>query len=219
MSGLFVVFEGGDGVGKTTQVDRLVRWLGETGHQVVRTHEPGDTALGRQIRTLILDPATETIDPETIDHRAEALLLAADKAQHLTEVVRPALAAGAVVVSDRYVDSLIAYQGAGREIGPAEVAELAEWATGGIRGDLTVLLDLAPAEAVDRKPDKDRLEDAGAEFHARVRAGFLACAEADPARYLVLPARDSPDDIEAAVRARVELLLGELSEVSGRIES
>lgn len=214
MSGLFVVFEGGDGVGKTTQVERLVSWLRRAGREVVRTHEPGDTALGGQIRALILDPATGNLD-----HRAEALLLAADKAQHLAEVVRPALAAGAVVVSDRYVDSLIAYQGGGREIGPAEVAELAEWATCGVRADLTVLLDLAPAEAVDRKPDKDRLEGAGADFHARVRAGFLACAEADPGRYLVLPARDTPDEIEAAVRSRVELLLGEVSEAAARMES
>lgn len=213
MSGLFVVFEGGDGVGKTTQVERLVTWLRDAGHRVVRTHEPGDTALGRQIRALILDP-----DTGVIDHRAEALLLSADKAQHLTEVVRPALAAGAVVVSDRYVDSMIAYQGAGREIGPAEVAELAEWATGGLRADLSVLLDLTPAEAVDLKADKDRLEGAGVDFHARVRAGFLACAEADPGRYLVLPARDSREDIEAAVRARVGLLLGELSVVADRME-
>lgn len=209
---MFIVFEGGDGVGKTTQVERLAGWLRDAGHQVVRTHEPGDTGLGRQIRALILDPATGTID-----HRAEALLLAADKAQHLTEVVRPALAAGAVVVCDRYVDSMIAYQGAGRGIGVAEVAELAEWATGGLRADLTVLLDLAPTEAVGLKLDKDRLEGAGAAFHARVRDGFLACADADPARYLLLPARDTPDAIEAAVRARVVQVLGEVSEVAGRV--
>lgn len=212
--GLFIVFEGGDGVGKSTQVERLTDWLQVAGHQVVRTHEPGDTALGRRIRQLVLDPATGAID-----HRAEALLIAADKSQHLSEVVRPALAAGATVVCDRYVDSMIAYQGAGRDIGVVEVAELAEWATTGVRPDLTVLLDVAPAEAVHRKADRDRLEAAGDDFHARVQQGFLDCAAADPARYLVLPARDSRDSLEAAVRARVELLLGEVSDASARMES
>ena len=131
--GLFVVFEGGDGVGKTTQVDLLCRWLSESGHEIVRTFEPGDTPLGAAIRSLVLDPATGEISP-----RAEALLYAADKAHHVFAVVEPALARGAVVVCDRYVDSMLAYQGAGRVLVPAEVEQIARWATEDLRPHLTV---------------------------------------------------------------------------------
>ncbi|GAB3712655.1 dTMP kinase [Mariniluteicoccus flavus] len=220
VTGLFVVFEGGDGAGKSTQVSRLAQWLAAEGREVVVTHEPGDSAVGRRIRELVLDPATGDIDP-----RAEALLYAADKAQHLFEVVRPALERGAVVVCDRYVDSMVAYQGAGRVLAELDVATVAGWATAHLLPDLTVVLDADPADAVARKADKDRLEGAGDEFHGRVREGFLRLAAADPDRYLVLPARDSREAIEQAVRARVRALLSgagheagvaeELSEPSG----
>lgn len=204
MTGLFIVFEGGDGVGKTTQVAQLAQWLNEQGHRVLTTHEPGDTPVGVKLRQIVLDPASGDLDS-----RAEALLLAADKAQHLYEVVRPALAAGMIVVCDRYVDSMIAYQGAGRELGHDEITGLARWATAGIEADLTILLDVAPDLAVHKKPDRDRLEDAGDGFHERVRQGFLACAETAPERYLVLPARTGIESLAATIRTRVaDLLVG-----------
>ncbi len=155
-TGLFVVFEGGDAVGKSTQVKALVEWVSEQGVPVVATFEPGDTPIGRTIRRAVLDPATGDLSPRT-----EALLYAADKAQHLAEVVLPALAAGSVVVCDRYVDSMLAYQGAGRVLAPAELETVARWATEDLRPHLTVLLDLDPGEAVAAKVDKDRLEAAG----------------------------------------------------------
>lgn len=201
--GLFVVLEGGDGAGKTTQAELLTGWLEEAGHEVVRTFEPGDSVVGRQIRGLLLDPVWGDIDP-----RAEALLYAADKAQHLFAVVRPALARGAVVVCDRYLDSMLAYQGAGRVLERSEVAEIARWATDGLRADLTVLLDVDPHASVHTKVDKDRLEGAGIDFHDRVRQEFLELAGQDPQRYLVLPARDDRHRIAAAIRERVTALLG-----------
>lgn len=202
MTGLFVVFEGGDGVGKSTQVTLLVDWFTAHGHRAQRTHQPGDTAIGRQLRQIVLDPRSGDIDP-----RAEALLLAADKAQHLREVVRPTLAGGVHVVCDRYIDSMIAYQGAGRELDAGEIAVLAEWATTGLVPDLTILLDIDPQKAVQQKADRDRVEDAGAAFHARVRDGFLACAAAAPQRYLVLPALTGVDDLAAEVQERVAQLM------------
>lgn len=201
-TGLFVVFEGGDGVGKSTQTALLVAWLTGQGHEVVRTFEPGEGAVGRQIRHILLSTDTDDLAP-----RAEALLFAADKAQHVHSVVGPALARGAVVVSDRYVDSTLAYQGAGRVLGLADLERITWWAVGGLRPDLTVVLDLAPEHGVGRIETKDRLEQAGDDFHARTRAGFLALAARDPDRYLVLPARDDVQVIAAAVRARVSELL------------
>ncbi|MGI8768037.1 MAG: dTMP kinase [Propionibacteriaceae bacterium] len=200
--GLFLVFEGGDGVGKTTQVRAVLAWLAAAGIDAVSTFEPGDTAVGRRIRNLVLDPATGDVDA-----RAEALLYAADKAQHLFGVVEPALARGSVVVCDRYVDSMLAYQGAGRALSLSEVEGIARWATGDLRPDLTVLLDLGPELAVARLRNKDRLEGAGVEFHQRARAFFLDLAAADPDHYLVLPARLPRHEISAAIQDRVKPLL------------
>ncbi|MDO5499169.1 MAG: dTMP kinase [Propionibacteriaceae bacterium] len=202
MTGLFLVFEGGDGVGKSTQVELLAQWLTERGERVLVTHEPGGTPVGQKLRQIVLDPGSGAIDA-----RAEALMLAADKAQHLYEVVRPALVAGITVVCDRYVDSMVAYQGAGRELGTEEIARLADWATAGVVPDLTVLLDTDPDRAVHLKPDLDRIEEAGTDFHRRVREGFLACAAAAPERYLVLPARTSIEGIAEQIRERVAELL------------
>jgi dTMP kinase len=216
--GAFVVFEGGDGVGKSTQVERLCTTLATEGHEVVRTFEPGDSVLGAKIRRLVLDPETGDLAP-----RAEALLYAADKAQHLHAVVRPALARGAVVVCDRYVDSMLAYQGAGRVLAEAEVEQVARWATEDLRPDLTVLLDVDPRRAVHTKVAKDRLEAAGETFHARARASFLALAARDPTTYLVLDARRTIDDLATVVADRVRALLGAggtaagLSEASGTL--
>lgn len=200
--GAFIVFEGGDGAGKTTQVELLCGWLATTGREVVRTFEPGDTRVGALIRQIVLDPATGDLAPH-----AEALLYAADKAQHLYEVVAPALDRGAVVVCDRYVDSMLAYQGAGRVLDPAELEQMARWATQDLRPDLTVLLDVHPQRAVNEKVDKDRLEAAGDVFHGRARDYFLELAGRDPDRYLVLEARSSRDEIALHIVERVRRLL------------
>jgi dTMP kinase len=200
--GVFVVFEGGDGVGKTTQVDQLCAWLANEGHEVLKTFEPGDTTVGAMIRQIVLDPATGDMSP-----RAEALLYAADKAQHIFSVVRPALERGAVVICDRYVDSMVAYQGAGRVLDPAEVEHIARWATEDLRPDLTVVLDAELSVTVHAKPEKDRLESAGEVFHERTRQFFLKLAQRDPEHYLVLDARASREEITAQVAARVTQLL------------
>jgi dTMP kinase len=200
--GVFVVFEGGDGVGKTTQVDRLCAWLADAGHEVLRTFEPGDTSLGAMIRRIVLDPATGEMSP-----RAEALLYAADKAQHVFSVVRPALERGAVVVCDRFVDSMLAYQGAGRVLEPADLERIARWATEDLRPDLTVVLDAELRDGIHAKAEKDRLESAGDVFHERTRQFFLQLARREPGRYLVLDARASREEIAAQVVARVAPLL------------
>lgn len=213
MSGLFVVFEGGDGVGKSHHVRWLADWLTERGVEVVRTFEPGDTGLGRRIREIVLSPDTGDLAP-----RAEALLFAADKAQHVHEVILPALRRGAVVITDRYVDSTLAYQGAGRALSLDEVEHVNRWATEGLLPDLTVVLDLDPDRGVGALEERDRMEDAGTDFHVRVREGFLALAERDVERYLVLEARDDREANRVRVRERVGVLLG-LSEASGSMEA
>ena len=200
--GVFIVFEGGDGVGKTTQVDRLCAWLANEGHEVLKTFEPGDTTVGAMIRHIVLDPATGEMSP-----RAEALLYATDKAQHIFSVVRPALQRGAVVVCDRYVDSMLAYQGAGRVLELAEIERIARWATEDLRPDLTIVLDAELSLTVNAKAQKDRLESAGEVFHERTRQFFLGLARRDPEHYLVLDARASRDEIAAQVAARVEQLV------------
>ena len=200
--GVFVVFEGGDGVGKTTQVDRLCAWLADSGQEVLKTFEPGDTTVGAMIRRIVLDPATGEMSP-----RAEALLYAADKAQHIFSVVRPALERGAVVVCDRYVDSMLAYQGAGRVLELADLERIARWATEDLRPDLTVVLDAELSDGIHAKAHKDRLESAGDLFHERTRQFFLELARREPQRYLVLNARASREEIAAQVAARVTPLL------------
>ncbi|MET0812913.1 MAG: dTMP kinase [Microbacterium sp.] len=203
--GLFVTLEGGDGVGKTTQSTLLEEWLGAQGRTVVRTREPGGTEVGVLIRDIVLHHRGE------IAPRAEALLYAADRAHHIETVVRPALARGEVIVQDRYLDSSVAYQGAGRVLGRDEVRDLSLWATGGLLPDLTVLLDLDPSAArtrldADDKPF-DRLESEQDDFHSRVRAEFLALAAAEPARFLVVDASLPAAEIAATIRARVGGLL------------
>lgn len=202
MPGLFVAFEGGDGVGKTTQINFLAEALTDLGFEVLKTYQPGDYRVGEQIRKLLLNPETGELDA-----KAEALLYAADKAQHLAEVVRPALARGAIVLSDRYLDSMLAYQGAGRKLPDAEVAQLAGWAISGLLPDLTVLLDMDPGEAIGNIAEKDRLEAAGLEFHQRVRQGFLDLAKRDPQRYLVLYARAPKAENAAAILAKANEIL------------
>lgn len=201
-TGLFVCFEGGEGAGKSTQAGLLVAWLEEQGREVVATFEPGDTAVGREIRRIVLDPATGELVPRT-----EALLYAADKAEHVDRVVGPALARGAAVVTDRYVDSSIAYQGTGRGIDAVELEGMLRWATGDLRPHLTVVLDVEPTAGLGRFEGRDRIESEPAEFHQRAREGFVRLARADPDHYLVLDARGAVEDIATAVRARVAELL------------
>ncbi|MGJ6979816.1 dTMP kinase [Aestuariimicrobium soli] len=201
--GLFIVFEGGDGAGKSTQVRELAGWLAERGIDHLVTREPGGSPVGQKVREILLDPATGHLAP-----RAEALLYIADKAHHVDQVIRPALDRGTVVVCDRYTDSLLAYQGAGRALAVDEVDTISRWGTENLRPHLTVLLDVDPAAAVHTKTEQDRLESAGEDFHARVREGFLRLAEADPDHYLVLPARDPRERLAREVRGRVADLLG-----------
>ncbi|MDH6181832.1 dTMP kinase [Microbacteriaceae bacterium SG_E_30_P1] len=203
MPGLFITFEGGDGSGKSTQSAILVDWLQGQGREVVVSREPGGTDVGLELRQLVLHWRGE------IAPRAEALIYAADRAHNVATKVRPALERGAIVVQDRYLDSSVAYQGAGRVLGADEVRDLSLWATEGLLPDLTVLLDLH--EGADRlagRTQYDRLEAAGDDFHARVRDAYLELAEAEPERFLVLDARDTIENIAASIRSRVERLLG-----------
>lgn len=200
MSGLFITLEGGDGAGKSTQVELLQAWLEARGHEVVRTREPGGTTLGVELRKLLLHG-------DDVDPRAEALLYAADRAQHIATIVRPALERGAVVVQDRYIDSSLAYQGAGRVLDTEDVRHLSEWATGGLQPRVTAILDIAPEDAAARRHARggtaDRLESEEADFHEAVRAGFLEIAAADPDRCLVIDATLPVDEVHAEILARV----------------
>lgn len=200
--GVFVCFEGGEGAGKSTQSRLLRSWLEERGHPVVLTFEPGDTEVGRALRRIVLSPETGELSDRT-----ESLLYAADKAEHVETVVQPALDRGEVVITDRYVDSTLAYQGAGRALDVTDVETVARWATRDLRPHLTVVLDLDPAAGLARFEGRDRIEQEGLAFHQRVREAFLEMAEADSAHYLVLDARDDVDEIARAVCARVEPLL------------
>ncbi|QKJ21094.1 dTMP kinase [Microbacterium hominis] len=203
--GVFVTFEGGDGSGKTTQSALLEDWLEDAGRTVVRTREPGGTEVGRLVREIVLHHRGD------IAPRAEALLYAADRAHHIETVVRPALQRGEVVIQDRYLDSSVAYQGAGRVLGRDEVRRLSLWAAGGLLPDLTVLLDLDPEVARERltADDKpfDRLEAEKHDFHTRVRAEYLSLAEAEPERFLVLDATLPESELAHAVRERLGALL------------
>ena len=205
MAGLFITLEGGDGSGKTTQASLLEAWLGDQGRRVVRTREPGGTDLGLELRQIVLHRRGH------IAPRAEALLYAADRAQHVATLVRPALARGEIVIQDRYLDSSVAYQGAGRVLGGTEVRDLSLWAVEGLLPHLTLLLDLDETAARGRldAADKvfDRLEAEKGEFHARVRAAFLDLAAAEPYRFLVLDASLPVAELAALIRTRVAALL------------
>jgi dTMP kinase len=206
-TGVFVCFEGGEGAGKSTQSGLLREWLESKGYAVTLTFEPGDTIVGRRVREIVLDPATGALADRT-----EALLYAADKAEHVETVVLPALDRGAVVITDRYVDSTLAYQGAGRGIDQAvdgELERVARWATRDLRPHLTVVLDLEPRHGLGRFEERDRIEGESVEFHERVRAAFLELAAQVPGHYLVLDARLPVDEIADAVRERVEPLLAQ----------
>ncbi|MGW6971691.1 dTMP kinase [Streptomyces sp. NPDC054952] len=202
-TGFFIALEGGDGAGKSTQVEALADWIRGKGHEVVVTREPGATPVGKRLRSILLD-----VSSAGLSNRAEALLYAADRAEHVDTVVRPALERGAVVISDRYIDSSVAYQGAGRDLSPTEIARISRWATGGLVPNLTVLLDVSPETARERFTEApDRLESEPAEFHRRVRSGFLTLAAADPGRYLVVDAGQDPGSVTTVVRHRLDRML------------
>ena len=199
--GLLISFEGGDGVGKSTQLTLLAEWLRARGHDVVTTREPGGTPLGVKLRDVVMHG-------DHVSPHAEALLYAADRAHHVETVIRPALAANAVVLTDRYLDSSVAYQGNGRDLGADEVERLNLWAVDGLLPDLTVLLDLDPGVGLSRLTgDPDRLESAGAEFHARARQAFLDRAASGDPRWLVVNGADDVEAIQAQIRARTARLL------------
>lgn len=198
---MFIAFEGGDGAGKSTQVRLLAERLRALGHEPLLTRQPGGTALGQRLRDLVLHG-----DP--MSPRAEALIFAADKAQHVDEVVRPALVAGRAVITDRYTDSSVAYQGAGRDLGAEEVHRLQMWAVDGLVPDLTVIVDITAEEGRRRRGEvHDRLESEADGFHEAVRSHFHALAAAAPDRYLVVDGSADPDGVATQVWRRVEALL------------
>jgi dTMP kinase len=206
--GLFIAFEGGDGAGKSTQAARLFDALESKGLTVLRTREPGGTPIGEKLRSLVLDHGHGTIDART-----EALMFAAARAAHASQVIRPALALGHVVITDRYIDSSVAYQGAGRGLGAEDVWSLNEWATEGLHPHLTVLLDVEPSDGRERRTAgdaaEDRLESEPDTFHTAIRDAFLQLAAAAPDSYLVLPAALDIETLAARILERVEALLGD----------
>lgn len=203
-SACFIVFEGGEGAGKSTQSRALADYLEARGHRVRRTREPGGTPAAEAIREVLLDPANAGLDD-----RAEALLFAAARGDHAARVIRPALERGEIVISDRYLDSSVAYQGVARGLGAERVAELSLWATGGLLPDLTIVLDVDPALGLARVVGPDRLESEPLEWHARVRQGFLDIADASPDRYLVLDGSRPAEDLAVEIAVAVSALVGD----------
>ncbi len=196
----FIVLEGGEGSGKSTQAARLASWLAENGHEVVSTFEPGDTKMGAQMRDVLLH------GDAPLDAHAELLLLLADRAQHVAEVIRPALARGAVVISDRYTPSTLAYQGVGRGLGVETVEQLDAFATGGLVPDLVILLDVPDDVAEARvAAERDRVERAGDEFHRRVRAAYRELAV--ERGWCVVDGSPDPSDVEVRVRDAVAAVI------------
>jgi dTMP kinase len=212
----FVTLEGPEGSGKTTQIRLLREYLRSQGIPVLITREPGGTSIGEQIRQVLHDPQNTAMLP-----RAEVLLYLASRAQHVGEVIRPALAAGMVVISDRYAESTLAYQGYGRGLDLEELQRVTEFATEGLRADLVIYLDLPVEVGLRRKvqarergqAEWTRMDQQSLGFHERVRRGYLAMAEADPGRWCVIAAQQSVDEVQAEIRKRVERLLAGVDEV------
>ena len=199
--GIFIAFEGGEGSGKSTQTLLLKKYLINIGEEVLVTREPGGTVLGKQLRKILLDPKTGEISP-----RAEALLYAADRANHVHTIIQPALERGEIVITDRYLDSSIAYQGAGRVLQPNEVARISRWATESLTPNLTIIMDLPAEIGLSRLESIDRLEQEPLAFHERVRREFLNLANLDPERYFVVNASQDVDVIAAQIEERVAQL-------------
>jgi dTMP kinase len=197
---VFVTFEGVEGAGKSSQLARLATKLRAAGRTVVAAREPGGTPVGEQVREILLDPRGGSLHPRT-----EALLFAAARAQLVEDVIRPALAAGKVVLCDRYVHSSLAYQGAARRLGIPDVERLNRWATADLWPDLVILLDLDPAAGLARSTGRDRIEAEQLDFHQAVRAAFLDLAAADPPRFAVVDAARPPGEVAADIDAAVLL--------------
>lgn len=201
--GVFITFEGGDGAGKSTQIQRVRDWFIERGRTVKVTREPGGTELGVQIRQMVQN-GLEDIDPQT-----EALLYAADRAYHVATLIRPALAAGEVVLADRYIDSSLAYQGAARSLGVDEIRSLSMWATQSLDPTLTFLLDLPPEVGARRRTDApDRMERESTDFHERIRHEYLRLADAEPERIIVIDGVGTPDEVFSEIRGVLEERFG-----------
>lgn len=201
MRGAFITFEGGEGGGKSTQISRLHDYLIEQGHTVIVTREPGGTPIAERVRDLLLDPHNDAFVS-----MAELLLYEAARAQHVGELILPALESGTIVLCDRFYDSTTAYQGTGRFVAPADVDTLNQLASQGLQPDITILLDLPPEIGLERAMGDgsgDRIEKESLEFHERVRAGFLALAEAHPERIHVMDALQSMDEVTEAIQAVV----------------
>jgi dTMP kinase len=199
-TGYFIVFEGGEGAGKSTQMAALVQWLKEKGEEVVTTKEPGGTAIGKRIRDIVLDPAQSNMSD-----RAEALLYAADRAQHVAEVIRPALEEGKVVVSDRFLDSSLAYQGIARGLGLDEVYRISDWAIAGLLPDLVVFLNVDASAGLERSGEvRDRIEQQGDDFHKRVGEAYLELARRWPDRFVVVDANRSESEVHQEIIRSLE---------------
>lgn len=196
--GLFIVFEGGEGTGKSTHTKRLAAYLESQGRDVVVTREPGGTHLAEQVRALVLDPQNASL-PDT----AEALLFAAARADHAENLIKPALARGAVVLCDRYIDSSVAYQGVARGLGAQRIRDLSQWATGGLTPDLTIYMELPLETAHGRRDSDDRIESQSEEFHTSVIEGFRTIAKTNTLRHVVIDATQPKDDVELAIRNAV----------------
>jgi dTMP kinase len=212
MKGMFITFEGIEGSGKSTQIVLLANYLKSHGNRVVLTREPGGTPIGDQIRKILLDPANKSLDPA-----AELLLYAASRAQHLSEVILPALAAGSIVLCDRFSDATLAYQGYGRGLDRKMIRELDRIVTAGMRPDLTLLLDIDAAAGLARARGRNnsrgleaeaRFENEEIAFHERVRQGYLALAKQEPERIRVVDASPAPDRIEMEIRKIIAAVLG-----------
>jgi dTMP kinase len=203
---MFITFEGPEGSGKTTQIRLLVEWLRQQGHDVVLTREPGGTDIGNQIRAVLHDPHNTAMDAG-----AEILLYSADRAQHVAQRIRPALAAGRVVVSDRYADSTLAYQGYGRGLDLETLRAITGFATGGLTPDLTLYLDIVPKEGLQRRQlggdEWNRLDAEAPEFHQRVRAGYLELVTQQPERWAVIDGNRSVEEVQAEIRTLVQARL------------
>ncbi|CAB4675252.1 unannotated protein [freshwater metagenome] len=200
-TGTFISFEGGEGSGKSTQTQLLKTYLESIGEKVLLSREPGGTPLGKKLREILLDNQTGNISP-----RAEALMYAADRANHVYSLIQPALAAGQVVITDRYLDSSVAYQGAGRILQPTEVARISRWATENLSPILTVIMDIPAETGLSRLQSRDRLEAEPLAFHERIRQEYLNIANSDPERYFVVDATQSKEAIHEEIVERVSKL-------------
>jgi dTMP kinase len=203
---MFITLEGPEGSGKTTQIELLVAWLREQGYDAVLTREPGGTDIGNQIRDVIHDPANAAMTAS-----AEILLYSADRAQHVVECITPLLVEGKIVISDRYYDSTLAYQGYGRGLDLEALQAITAFATGGLKPDLTLYLDIAPERGLERRQtgggEWNRLDAEALEFHQRVREGYLALIEQEPERWVVIDAAGPVEEVQEEIRVRVKARL------------